>query len=318
MFKINYFLIFEFLSLLSFFIIVAREIYRRHYRQLFEIAGCAAYGMILEIGNTHMSDTYAYGQNFLVNLANVPVVIGLDWAVVIYCVMRISDQYNIPWKLRPFMDALMAVIIDLAIDTVAIRLGLWHWRIPLDKEWYGVPFENLVGWILVVLSFSFLARYARTLDYKQLKTKLLMLFLPILSYIGLTIGLIVFSIIVTLPFLINDLSTFKELLPGQNFVILLDPQVVFYKVIFFALATVGLIGIVIASLSKYRKSFLRNFNWLEFLILTWFHVFFLVAIITTGLYHELPFLLIASLVGLLLHFFIHGLPYLINKKINFN
>jgi len=156
---VDYFLIFEILGFISFLLIVAREIYLRNFSRLFEIVSCAIFGLILEIGDTYLAHTYSYNQSFLVKLAHVPVSIGLGWAVIIYCAMLLSDQYNIPWTLRPFMDALTALTLDLSMDVVAIRLGFWSWTIPLDKEWYGVPFENLVGWILVVLSFSFLIRF---------------------------------------------------------------------------------------------------------------------------------------------------------------
>lgn len=310
----NYFFIFELLGFLSFVMIVARELYQRNYRQIFEIASCAVFGMMLEIGNTYLAHTYSYSQNFLVNLANVPVAIGLGWAVIIYCAMLLSDQYNIPWTLRPFMDALTAVILDLAIDTVAIRLGFWHWTIPLDKEWYGVPFENLVGWILVVLSFSFLIRFIRTLNYKRLGTKLLMLFSPILSYLGLMLGLIVFSSIAILPYKINNWTTLLQLSYHPDLTILFDPQVEFWKAIVFAVIMTELVHIVVWSLIKYRRQYLRTFDLLSFLILTGVHLFFAVAIFSAGLYHELPILIFISFGGLLLHLLIHFLPFLINPK----
>jgi len=191
----NYFVIFESIVTFAFILIVAREIYQRNFRRVFEIISCAIFGLILEIGNTYLAHTYSYSPNFLINLVNVPISVGLGWAVIIYCAMLLSDQYNIPWHLRPFMDAFTAIIVDLAMDAVAIRLGFWTWAIPLDKEWYGVPFENLVGWILVVLSFSFIVRFIRTLNYRRALTKILMIFTPVLAYVGLMLGLLIYSII---------------------------------------------------------------------------------------------------------------------------
>ncbi|NTU98590.1 carotenoid biosynthesis protein [Candidatus Falkowbacteria bacterium] len=314
MFKANYFLIFEFLGFLSFIMIFVREAYQRNFLRLFEIVSCAVFGMMLEIGNTYLAHTYSYSPNFLVNLANVPVAIGLGWAVIIYCAMLLSDQYNIPWTLRPFMDAFTAVILDLAIDTVAIRLGFWNWTIPLDKEWYGVPFENLIGWILVVLSFSFLIRFIRTLNYKRTGTKLLMLLSPILSYVGLMIGLTIFSVIVILPYQINNWTTFLQFRYNPDFAILFDPQVVFWKAIFFAVIMTELVNIVVWSLVKYRRCFLRNFDLLSFTALTGLHLFFMVAIFSAGIYREMPILAFISFGSLFLHLLIHFLPYLVNQK----
>ncbi len=231
----NYFLIFESIVFFAFILITAREIYQKNFRRLFEIISCAVFGLILEVGNTYLAHTYSYNQNFLINLIHVPIAVGLGWAVIIYCAMLLSDQYNIPWHLRPFMDALTAIMVDLAMDVVAIRLGFWSWTIPLDKEWYGVPFENLVGWILVVLSFSFIMRFIRTLNYHRVLTKVLMIFSPVLSYIGLMFGLLIFSIIAILPYQINNWTTLVSFQYDPSLRILFNPQVELWKLILFTI-----------------------------------------------------------------------------------
>ena len=312
--EINYFLLFEILGFVSFILIVAREIHLRNFRRLAEIISCAFFGMILEIGNTYLSHTYYYSSNFLVNLANVPVAIGLGWAVIIYCAMLLSDQYNIPWALRPFIDALTALILDLAMDTVAIRLGFWTWTIPLDREWYGVPFENLVGWVFVVLSFSFLMRFIRTLNFSRLLTKLLMIFSPVLAYLGLLMGLMIFSVFAILPYQINNWANLLNFHYRLDFNILFNPQVELWKLIFLMIVMVELVNIVVWSLIRYRHRYLKNFDLLSFSILTAMHLFFGIVIFTDGLYRELPILIFLCLGSLLAHLLVHFLPYLLNPK----
>lgn len=311
---INYFLIFELIGFISFILIIAREIYLRNFHHVFEIICCAVFGIILEIGDTYLAHTYSYSPNFLVQLAHVPISIGLGWAVIIYCAMLLSDQYNIPWALRPFMDALTAVTLDLAMDVVAIRLGFWTWIIPLDREWYGVPFENLVGWILVVLSFSFLIRFIRTLNFDRIWTKLLMIFSPLLSYLGLMFGLVVFIVITVLPYEINNWTNLLSFHYRPDFSILYNPQVEFWKSIFLVVIMVELINIVVWSIIHYRHCYLKQFDILSFSILTSLHLFFAISIFTTGLYHQLPILIFLSLSSLLVNLLMHLLPYLINPK----
>ncbi|MEI8328293.1 MAG: carotenoid biosynthesis protein [Candidatus Taylorbacteria bacterium] len=313
-FSVNYFIIFEVLAFVSFTLIVARELHHRNYRRVFEIASCAVFGMILEIGNTYLAHTYSYSTSFLVNLAQVPVAIGLGWAVIIYCAMLLSDQYNIPWYLRPYMDALTAVVIDMTMDVVAIRLGFWSWVIPQNAEWYGVPFENLVGWILVVLSFSFLIRFIRTLNPKRFLTILIMITSPILSYAGLMAGLTVFSLIAILPYGINNWTTLLQFQYIADFSILYNPQVQFWKLILFTIIMTELVHIVAWSLIRYRRKYLRHFDLLSFLSLTSIHLIITIAVITTGLYIELPILLVICVLSLLIHLLMHFLPYLVHPK----
>ena len=87
--------------------------------------------------------------------------------MIIYSAMLLSDQYRISWTIKPVFDAFTALVLDLSMDAIAIRLGFWNWGIPFNQEWYGVPFANLFGWIAVVFTFSFIIRFIRTLNPKR-------------------------------------------------------------------------------------------------------------------------------------------------------
>ena len=235
--------------------------------------------MILEIANIYFSHNYSYSQNFLISIAGVPLAIGLGWGVIIYSAMLLSDQYNIPWKIRPFMDALTAVVLDIAIDPVAIRLGFWNWKMPLGNEWYGVPFENLAGWIFVTLSFSFVIRFIRTLNYKRFFTKLLMIFSPIISYVLSMLGLFIFSIIAIIPYQINDWkSIFSLIYNPPNLSILYNPHVQLWKLIILIIILTEFVHIVAFNIIKYRKNYLKNFDIVSFISLTGIHLMKLLTI----------------------------------------
>ncbi|MFA5715117.1 MAG: carotenoid biosynthesis protein [Candidatus Paceibacterota bacterium] len=314
LFHPNLFVAFELLGFISFAIIFFREVLRRNSMRIFEILSCAVFGMILEIGNTYIAHTYYYSDLFLAKVMNVPLAIGLWWVVIIYCSMLLSDQYNIPWRFRPAMDALIAVIIDISIDVVAIRLGFWHWSIPLSQEWYGVPFENLVGWILVVLSFSYLIRFIRTLNHKRIFTKLIMILSPLLSYISLLSGLIIFSLITIFPYQVNNWTTFLKFNYKPDFNILYQPEVQLWKEIIFVIFLIELINVVIWVAVKYRKNYLKCFDAVSFSILSLAHLFFIFALFYSGIYKEYPIFILIGLSSFLVHCFIHFAPYLSSFK----
>jgi len=313
----NLFFLFEILGFVSFSVIFVREILQRNKSRVFEIIGCAVFGMLLEIGNTFLAHTYVYSDKFLINVAHVPVAIGLGWAVIVYCAMLLSDQYNIPWALRPLLDALTAIVLDLAMDAVAIRLGFWKWAIPLDQEWYGVPFENLVGWILVVLSFYYLVRWIRTLDPKRALTKTLMIATPVLAYLGLMIGMIVYSVIVILPYQINNWTVL--ILPGNrpDFSILYNPHVQLWKLIVLVVILVELVNIAVVAMVKYRHKYLHRFDLLSYILLSGMHLFFFAALFVTGIYRDMPILAVISFVSFLIHCLLHFLPYALHPGLIF-
>jgi len=68
--------------------------------------------------------------------------------------MEFSDASSLPYWVRPVLDGLLALNIDLALDAVAIRLGFWSWGQGLRFQYFGVPYANFWAWFLVVFSFS--------------------------------------------------------------------------------------------------------------------------------------------------------------------
>ncbi|MFA5172817.1 MAG: carotenoid biosynthesis protein [Candidatus Paceibacterota bacterium] len=312
--NINLYLFFEFLVFVPFVIILIREYYQKNILRIYEILSCAAFGMILEVGNTILAHNYGYSSDFLVQMFGVPLAIGCGWAVIIYCAMLLSDQYNIPWFFRPFLDALTALVLDLSMDIVAIRLGFWHWVIPLNEEWFGVPYENLAGWIFVVLSFSFLIRFIRTLNPKRLLTELLMLISPILSYISLIIGLALFGLFSVIPYGINNWYQFIGFNYYPNLNVIYNPEVQQWKLIALVVIIVELINIVLFAIVKYKKKYLWRFDLLSFSILSAIHIFFLFTVFSTGIYKELPVAAVIAFIAFLAHLLLHFLPYALNPK----
>jgi uncharacterized membrane protein len=307
----NFYLAFEILGTVSFLVIVGREIVARHRRRVFEIISCAIFGVILEIGDTYLAHTYSYSSNFLIEIMHVPLVIGAGWATIVYCAMLLSDEYNVPWQLRPFLDALTALMIDLSMDAVAIRLGFWHWSIPLTQEWYGVPFENLAGWIFVVFSFSFLMRFLRTLNTKRLWTKVLMALSPIIAYLALVAEITIFSLVAILPYEINHWTTLLTFNYHPDFAVLYDPQVQMWKLIVLVVLIVEMVQVSVWAVLKYGKKDEWRFDALSFSVLAAMHLFFIIALFMSGIYRELPILAVIGIGLFLLYCLLHLLPHFI-------
>lgn len=83
-----------------------------------------------------------FGDNLL--------AVGVGWGGIIYSVRLFSDATRLPPFLRPVMDELVALDIDLAMNAVAIRIGMWKWGIDPTAEYFGVPCANFWAWFWVV------------------------------------------------------------------------------------------------------------------------------------------------------------------------
>ncbi len=144
------------------FIAVAAVALRHGRLPFLELMSAAAYGLLLEEGDQLLFQTYHYSSDWLLVIDRAPVLIGLIWALLIAGAMRITDALGVNRRLAPFVDAVLVIAIDLAIDAIAIRMGMWTWRgIDPTVGWFGVPAGNFYSWLFVTFGFSLLTRGLR-------------------------------------------------------------------------------------------------------------------------------------------------------------
>lgn len=120
-------------------------------------------GMAAEITGVHTSRLfghYRYGKVLGVQVAGVPLVIGLNWFMVISCsgslLMQMQQWFRkkyekagteMPPKLAEMSiiidGALLAVFFDWVMEPVAMKLGFWQWENNV------VPFYNYFCWFTI-------------------------------------------------------------------------------------------------------------------------------------------------------------------------
>lgn len=88
--------------------------------------------------------TAAFGSKFM----EVPWVMVSAWIIVIgYATALFRARIANPW-LFALVGACWLVAIDLVIDPVAVYpMKIWIWEDP--GHYYGIPFENFLGWFMV-------------------------------------------------------------------------------------------------------------------------------------------------------------------------
>jgi uncharacterized membrane protein len=172
---------------------------RRGRLPFLELISAAAFGLLLEEGDQLIFETYEYSTEFLLAIDRAPLAIGLTWALIIAGAMRITDALGVRRRYAPVVDSVLAIMLDLAFDAVAIRMGLWRWRdVGLDQGWFGVPAGNFYSWLFVTLGFSLVTRALR--DRAAIRPRLawLQLLVPIPAFVILIASIIPFAAV--LPF----------------------------------------------------------------------------------------------------------------------
>ncbi|VVB71813.1 Carotenoid biosynthesis protein [uncultured archaeon] len=148
-----YFLPFELLVFVL-FMICLQNAWQRGSWVAWKLLAGVLFGLLLEWATIQQLNAYEYGH-FLIMLGPVPVVIGVAWGTIIYSARNFSDSTNLPEWARPVLDGLLALSIDLSMDAIAIRLGMWDWGNGFNYQYFGVPYNNFWAWFWVVFSFSF-------------------------------------------------------------------------------------------------------------------------------------------------------------------
>ena len=126
-----------------------------------ELLALAGYGFALEAVAMAVFASHAYDASWRVAPLGVPVAVAAVWAAVITSAMAMAGRReSSPWW-RAGTAALVAITLDLMIEPVATRAGLWSWTPP--GPWLEVPVGNFVGWGVIVGAYAYgAARWAGT------------------------------------------------------------------------------------------------------------------------------------------------------------
>ncbi|MCC6288510.1 MAG: carotenoid biosynthesis protein [Chitinophagaceae bacterium] len=105
--------------------------------------------------------SYRYGNILGISFKNIPLIIGLNWFIIIYCcgtaiqlftsvVEKRLQPEQIPaykkWSIASLIidGALLAVFFDWVMEPVAIHLGFWVWAGD-----GAIPMLNYISWFVI-------------------------------------------------------------------------------------------------------------------------------------------------------------------------
>lgn len=284
------------------------------------LLGGVLFGLLVEYINVNAGLNYSYGQFWFmlgptpepgVVPANIPVNIGIGWGIIIYTARLFSDSLGLPIWSRPAMDALLALNVDLSMDVVAYRLNMWHWGWeflpaqpnPLTSEWFGVPYANFVGWLLVVCFYSAFARLLLRRLAKQHR--------PGQQWLRLIVSTVVAIILAQASLFVSLL-----LLPGW-FARLRDALLPFpiaaYAILMLVIIIV-FIGMVIIGFRRRQAPIEPDDHPVIWLTPLYFHIYFTIWLFAAGFHQETFWLLGVSVINAALGIGIHQWGRFVRKK----
>ncbi|WP_299818242.1 carotenoid biosynthesis protein [uncultured Pontibacter sp.] len=120
-----------------------------------------AVGFLSEVIGIHtglLFGDYTYGDALGFKVWEVPVLIGLNWLMLVYTTGHISNFTNWHWVAKAILGATLMVLLDFFIEPVAMQFDFWSWR---QGE---IPLSNYAGWLVVAL---LLQLYFQKADFRK-------------------------------------------------------------------------------------------------------------------------------------------------------
>ncbi len=138
---------------------------------------CYVCGYFIELlgVNTHMIfGSYIYKNTLGWKVLDIPLVIGINWLMLIYSAGVVSGKTNTSIFFKSIIGAAILVFFDCFIEPVSEKYGFW--------EWYeGVaPIRNYIAWFVV--SFLLLCLFHSLHFNKQNKLAPVLLIIQFLFF----------------------------------------------------------------------------------------------------------------------------------------
>lgn len=98
--------------------------------------------------------SYSYGNGLGIKILNTPILIGLNWLLLIYCTSCIAEGFDIAPGFRVILASLLMVLYDFIMESVAQDLGMWSFEEAMP------PLKNYVSWFLIAVIIHSVFRLA--------------------------------------------------------------------------------------------------------------------------------------------------------------
>jgi bisanhydrobacterioruberin hydratase len=154
----------------------------KNLRFYFFMATVFALGFVAEWIGIHyewLFGTYSYGQTLGWKIAEVPLIIGINWFIIIYSIGNIMNLFEISMPMKIIFGGGLAVLLDIFIEPVAINFDFWSW------ENISPPLQNYIGWFIV--SVIMLLLYFRITEKESNRTAIAFYFVQLTFFVVLNL-----------------------------------------------------------------------------------------------------------------------------------
>jgi len=142
--------------ILSFILLVIYHPKQSSYRlSILVFTGIYISGLIVEMIGVNTGiifGVYSYGPNLGLKILNTPVIIGLNWLILVYTTSSMFEKINIHVNYKILLASAIMLAYDIVLEQVAPFTGMWNWHEG------NIPVRNYMAWFVIALIFHTLLK----------------------------------------------------------------------------------------------------------------------------------------------------------------
>lgn len=120
-------------------------------------------GIFIEVVGVNTGEVfgeYQYGATLGPKLFHTPIMIGVNWLMLVYASLVISSRLTEVRYFRVIIGAVMMVVYDFLLEPAAIDLQMWDWG-------GAVPMQNYIAWLIISFIFIGFAELTGMVNQKN-------------------------------------------------------------------------------------------------------------------------------------------------------
>lgn len=118
------------------------------------IVGFTFLAELIGVNTQRLFGHYMYGPALGLQVWNTPVVIGLNWLVLVYGLSVLLKNYSSHWY-YPILGAAAMTAFDFIMEPVANATGMWTWERGV------IPMKNYTDWFLLSILLFWALRWLK-------------------------------------------------------------------------------------------------------------------------------------------------------------
>lgn len=131
-------------------LLMAQQTKWQFYASLLLVAILGFLVEVLGVKTEVIFGSYYYGQSFGYKLFSVPLLIGINWAILLYCTSQFSKFKNA--TINALFGAFLMVFLDYFIEQNASKFDFWYWKGAI------IPLQNYIAWFVISFLLNLLVQ----------------------------------------------------------------------------------------------------------------------------------------------------------------